>query len=231
MKPGRATWTALRFADAGEAGASADPIAARRHARAAPAAAVSRNLIGEGCTSAACGAMDRGARNGPGLPVPAACVMDSRLGGKPCVSPSHFARPCSPLFPPPPGRAIRCTGVGVSVESSPGGIKVQYNNANDARAACIAARGTFSTSAGKLKCANPRTPLPGAVVSSACSNIRRPPGVAVSTSCNDYGTSPTMAAPSTATTSAGVAIYTPASNVKSPPNVAAPGTTTPPPPR
>ena len=52
------------------------------------------------------------------------------------------------------------TGVGVSVESSPGGIRTQFNNANDARAACVAVRGTFSnTPRGGLRCANPRRPL------------------------------------------------------------------------
>lgn len=46
-------------------------------------------------------------------------------------------------------------GVGVSVETSPGGIRVQFNNAADARAACVAERGTFSNTAGRLRCANP----------------------------------------------------------------------------
>ena len=55
------------------------------------------------------------------------------------------------------------TGVGVSVEQSGAGIAiVRYNNANEARAACATARGTFSsTPRGGLRCANPRTPLVG----------------------------------------------------------------------
>jgi hypothetical protein len=47
------------------------------------------------------------------------------------------------------------SGVGVSVENSPGGIKVNYANANDAKAACVAARGTFTNTGGKMVCANP----------------------------------------------------------------------------
>jgi|GEM_PF-5493376 len=50
-------------------------------------------------------------------------------------------------------------GIGVAVEQSGQTTMVQYNNANDARAACTAAGGAFSASAGKLKCANPRSPL------------------------------------------------------------------------
>jgi hypothetical protein len=51
-------------------------------------------------------------------------------------------------------------GVGVSVESSHAGITaVRYNNAADARADCIRARGTFSNRAGRLRCVNPRTSL------------------------------------------------------------------------
>jgi len=57
-------------------------------------------------------------------------------------------------------------GVSVSIEASPGGIRTQYNNANDARAACVAARGSFSNTGGRLRCANPRTQLRG--------RIRRP---------------------------------------------------------
>ena len=54
-------------------------------------------------------------------------------------------------------------GIGVSVEQSGAGITVvRYNNANDARAACMAARGTWSnTSRRGLRCSNPRAPLRG----------------------------------------------------------------------
>jgi hypothetical protein len=43
-------------------------------------------------------------------------------------------------------------------------IRGQYNNANDARTACVAAHGTFSNTAGRLQCANPTTPVAGVTV-------------------------------------------------------------------
>ena len=54
-------------------------------------------------------------------------------------------------------------GVGVSVETDNAGITVvRYNNPNEARAACVAARGTWSnTSRRGLRCTNPRMPLRG----------------------------------------------------------------------
>lgn len=69
---------------------------------------------------------------------------------------------CAIAFAAGPGLAgVPVGGIGVSVEST-GGIRVQYANANDARAACVAARGTFSNTArAGLRCANPRRPLTG----------------------------------------------------------------------
>jgi hypothetical protein len=50
-------------------------------------------------------------------------------------------------------------GTGVSVESSPGGIVATFNNAGEARNACTAARGTFTSAYGRNVCTNPRTRL------------------------------------------------------------------------
>ena len=105
------------------------------------------------------------------------------------------------------------TGGGVSVETSPGGITAQYNNENDAQAACVTARGTFTNTAGTLRCANPTTPLECAAVGSGSSNITPPAGVVASS-------------PTTTTSVAGAAINASKSNVKSPPLVAAPSPTT-----
>ena len=46
-------------------------------------------------------------------------------------------------------------GVGVSVESSPGGISYRYNNIADARADCLAAGGRFTSASNRNVCANP----------------------------------------------------------------------------
>lgn len=53
------------------------------------------------------------------------------------------------------------------------GLMVEYNNANEARAACVAARGTFSNTAGRLSCANPRAALSGYRRTNAITQGRR----------------------------------------------------------
>jgi hypothetical protein len=53
------------------------------------------------------------------------------------------------------------TGIGVSVEQSPGGIVTTYDSEADARAACADAGGTASSAEGKIVCKDPKTPLAG----------------------------------------------------------------------
>jgi ABC-type nitrate/sulfonate/bicarbonate transport system substrate-binding protein len=53
------------------------------------------------------------------------------------------------------------SGVGVSVETSPGGIVTTYDNETEARTACTDAGGSWSGSEGKITCKDPRTPLAG----------------------------------------------------------------------
>lgn len=47
----------------------------------------------------------------------------------------------------------------VPVEVPSQTLVAQYNNAGEARAACVASHGTFSATAGRLRCADPTTPL------------------------------------------------------------------------
>jgi hypothetical protein len=71
-------------------------------------------------------------------------------------------------------------GACVSVEASPGGIRASYQNETQARNACVAAHGTFTSTAGRMRCNNPTTPLAGATVTSSQSNVKDPPNLACS---------------------------------------------------
>ena len=70
-------------------------------------------------------------------------------------------------------------GIGVSVESSPGGFRAPYHDMKSAEDACRAAGGRFSNTAGKLVCSNPKRDLvPGLAVATTSSNVKSPPTVA-----------------------------------------------------
>ena len=50
-------------------------------------------------------------------------------------------------------------GVGVSVETSPGGTIATFNTPTEAQAACVRAGGNFGLRGRTLICVRPRTPL------------------------------------------------------------------------
>jgi hypothetical protein len=90
-------------------------------------------------------------------------------------------------------------GIGVSVESSPGGIRAPYHDMKSAQDACRVAGGQFSDTAGKLVCSNPKRDLvPGLAVATSASNVKSPPA-SISTSISNHGTPPTVAAPAPTT--------------------------------